>query len=460
MNYTTLKANEYIQKNQDKVNLKYRHRFHLMPEVGWMNDPNGFVFYQGYYHLFYQFYPYEPKWGPMHWGHARSKNLIDWERLPVALAPDLIHEDGCFSGGAIVNDDKLYLMYTSHYHQAYQKQEQSLAISMDGVHFVKYQNTPVITLNDLPKDASRVDFRDPNPVTIDGKHFVLIGSSNLNKQGQILIYQTEDFKSFKYLNKIQHPYFGEIAECPDLFELDGKHVLLFSATNLKGDKYRFRNVNSSLYAIGHFNTNTGEFTFEHIDELDGGHHYYAPQTLEKDQKRISIAWMEMWGKPYYTALSNHEWAGAMTLPRVLNVVNQRLIQTPVTLDSKVTKTVDCLKEKIDKVSKYFVLEGSINPMHESKIRLGFNNNYVELVIHQNDISLDTSHAALFPLEKRQVRHHLAKVDFTLVMDNSSLELFIHGLDKTITTRVYFDESELELTYPSHALKLIYKELNK
>lgn len=460
MNYTTIKANEYIQKNIEKVNPKHRHQFHLMPEVGWMNDPNGFIFYQGYYHLFYQFYPYEAKWGPMHWGHARSKNLIKWEALPVALAPDLAHEDGCFSGGSIVIDDKLYLMYTSHYHQAYQKQEQSLAISLDGIHFVKYQNTPVITLNDLPNDASRVDFRDPNPVTIGDKHFVLIGSSSLDKKGQILVYQTEDFKSFKYLNSIRHPYFGEIAECPDLFELDGKHVLLFSATNLKGDEDRFRNVNSSLYAIGQFNSSTGEFVFEHVSELDGGHHYYAPQTLINDNVRVSIAWMEMWGKPYYTALSNHEWAGAMTLPRSLKVVNNRLLQTPISLENQVVKSSDLTMNRAIKTSKYFIVEGSVDAQSGLELKLGSDNDYVTLSIHSSIVTLDTSHTQLFPLEARHVKHHKSVVEFTLVMDNSSLELFIHGVDKTITTRVYFDESNLSLTVDQNALKLIYKELSK
>ena len=460
MNYTTIKANEYIQQNIEKVNPKHRHQFHLMPEVGWMNDPNGFIFYQGYYHLFYQFYPYEAKWGPMHWGHARSKNLVDWQYLPVALAPDLAHEDGCFSGGSIVIDDKLYLMYTSHYHQAYQKQEQSLAISLDGIHFVKYQNTPVITLNDLPSDASRVDFRDPNPVTIDGKHFVLIGSSSLDKKGQILVYQTEDFKSFKYLNAIRHPYFGEIAECPDLFELDGKHVLLFSSTNLKGDDTRFKNVNSSLYAIGQFNSTTGEFIFLHTDELDAGHHYYAPQTLIQDGKRVSIAWMEMWGKPYFTALSNHQWAGAMTIPRTLHVVNDRLIQTPISLASQVLKSVDLLSNQESQISKYFVLEGTIDVSKSSTIKLGFDHNYVEITFDQTKVTLDTSHTSLFPLEERHILHHQNVLNFSLIMDNSSLELFIEGASKTITTRVYFDEDTLNITYPNDALKLRYKELSK
>ena len=460
MNYTVIKANEYIKQNLEKVNSKHRHRFHLMPEVGWMNDPNGFIYYQGYYHLFYQFYPYEAKWGPMHWGHARSKNLIDWEHLPVALAPDLAHEDGCFSGGATEFNGKLYLMYTSHYHQAFQRQEQSLAISNDGIHFEKGP-VPVITIEDLPEDASKIDFRDPNPVTIGGKHFILIGSSTMDKHGQILVYQTDDFKTFHYKNAILHPLLGEIAECPDLFELDGKHVLLFSATNLKANDNRFKNVNSSLYAIGQFDIETGEFHFEHVDEIDAGHHYYAPQTLLQENTRVSVAWMEMWGKPYYTALSNHAWAGAMTLPRTLSIVNNRLIQTPVCLDQYAKEIRDLTHIGNAQTSKYFVLTGRLNTHSKTNLRFGHYHNHFNLSFDEGCITLDTSGTTLFPLEARSLSHQQKEVQFTLVMDNSSLELFVHGLDKTITTRVYFDEALLDIEIDSQTLhNLTLKELSK
>ena len=156
MNYTIEKANKYIEENQNSINLKHRHAFHLMPEIGWMNDPNGFTFYKGYYHLFFQFYPYETKWGPMHWGHARSKDLFIWEHLPVALAPDLPNEDGCFSGGSVVIEEKLCLMYTAHYHQSFQKQEQSFAISTDGIHFEKGSGKPIITIDDLPTERIKI----------------------------------------------------------------------------------------------------------------------------------------------------------------------------------------------------------------------------------------------------------------------------------------------------------------
>ena len=118
----------------------------MLCKICWINDPNGFVYFKGYYHIFYQHYPYAAEWGPMHWGHARSKDLIHWETLPIALTPGSKEDkDGCFSGTAIVKDDILYLVYTGHHYYEgddnpdHLLQNQNLAYSLDGVNFTKYK---------------------------------------------------------------------------------------------------------------------------------------------------------------------------------------------------------------------------------------------------------------------------------------------------------------------------------
>lgn len=449
MIYSKDHANAYIASAKDNVISTHRHGFHFMPLVGWMNDPNGFTYFQGYFHLFYQFYPYDASWGPMHWGHARSKNLLDWEHLPVALAPDLVHEEGCFSGGATLFKNDLVLMYTSHHTSPTQRQEQSVAFSSDGITFTKHTR-PVITIEHLPPHASKTDFRDPNPVIIDGKTFILVGSSTNDKKGQILVYSTQDFKTFTYVNAIQHPMFGEIAECPDLFEQNGKHVLLFSSTQLKQDGHRFKNVNSSLYAIGAFDSHTGVFTFDHVDELDAGHHYYAPQTVTYHDQQISVAWMEMWGKPYYTSQAKHGWAGALTLPRQLTVKENRLYQTPLTLNLLKGKTISLTPSTPQVTSKRVIITGRFHPQVPLVLQAGSDTSYVTLSINDHFITLDTSNVTLFPMEARFVPHTLSMIDFTLVIDQSSLELFVKDLDKTITTRFYMDEPSLSLTLKTTA----------
>ena len=110
-----VKANTYVKEHKDKVNPRYRHKYHYMSEVGWINDPNGFSVFNGAYHLFAQHYPYESKWGPMHWCHATTKDFVKWEHQPIALAPEKDYEMdlGCFSGTALEYDGKHILMYTS-----------------------------------------------------------------------------------------------------------------------------------------------------------------------------------------------------------------------------------------------------------------------------------------------------------------------------------------------------------
>lgn len=161
------KAQAYVGLKKDEIsNLKERNHFHLMPEVGWMNDPNGFSVYQGEYHLFYQYFPYDVKWGPMHWGHAKSKDLIKWNYLPVAMAPDQVYETGgCFSGSAIEVEGKHVLMYTGHTNpnpedEALVRQVQCLAIG-DGKEYRKYGQNPVIKTEEMPPQSSLTDFRDP-----------------------------------------------------------------------------------------------------------------------------------------------------------------------------------------------------------------------------------------------------------------------------------------------------------
>lgn len=157
-----LDVEKYVSENKNKVNKKYYPEIHLAAPVGWINDPNGFVYYKEQYHLFYQYHPYDTKWGPMHWGHAVSEDLVHWEYVGVALVPDKAYDkDGCFSGSALVKDGKLYLMYTGHIIDEETKQirqVQNIAISEDGIHFEKYRNNPVIDERNLPEVFSISDF--------------------------------------------------------------------------------------------------------------------------------------------------------------------------------------------------------------------------------------------------------------------------------------------------------------
>lgn len=160
MNKTVERANAFLKEHSGKTMGRYRPRYHACVLVGWANDPNGLIFFGGKAHLFCQYNPYHPYWESMHWGHFVSTDLIRWEFLPVALAPDQNYDcgGGCFSGTALEREGKLVLMYTG---VAKNVQQQCLAVSEDGVTFEKAAANPVIPASLLPEGCSGRDFRDP-----------------------------------------------------------------------------------------------------------------------------------------------------------------------------------------------------------------------------------------------------------------------------------------------------------
>lgn len=349
------RADHYISTTKDSVNAAYRHKFHLMPPIGWMNDPNGFIFFKGSYHMFYQFYPYDSKWGPMHWGHAVSKDLIRWEDLPVALAPgESYDKNGIFSGTALVKDDALWLYYTgvvdNNLDRMYgadllliqdqknatgepapSRQVQCLATSSDGIIFEKYCNNPVLGENLIPEHSRLEDFRDPKVWEKDGKYYLAAGSKRKDHIGQILFYVSGDGLNWKYLNRLTLDRdFGTVWECPDFFELNGKHILLFSPQEKPRRGVNYENIHASVALFGCFDYTTGEFMIDHEQELDGGFDFYAPQTTQgPDGSRIMMAWMNMWERSYVLHDKEHGWNGSMTLPRQLFIKDEHLYQWPI-----------------------------------------------------------------------------------------------------------------------------------
>lgn len=280
------KAREHEETYGQQIKMEERPVFHLSPYVGWMNDPNGFSWYKGQYHLFYQYNPYHIHWDSMHWGHAVSKDLLHWQHLPVALAPDEEYDKmGCFSGSAIeLQDGKHLLMYTAVDHEQREDgsfqdvQTQAIAVG-DGINYEKYENNPVLSAKDLPEGGSRVDFRDPKIwKEEDGLYYCVIGNRPADGSGQILLYSSEngfDWQFVSILAKNENRY-GKMWECPDLFELDGKHVLLVSPQDMLPQGFEYHNGNGTLCIIGERDEVTYTLKEQYHQAIDYGIDFYAP----------------------------------------------------------------------------------------------------------------------------------------------------------------------------------------
>ena len=331
-------ARNYEKVHGERISPSERPSFHLTPYVGWMNDPNGFSFCNGQYHMFYQYYPYRSIWGPMHWGHAVTKDLLHWTYLPAALAPDKSYDkDGCFSGSAVVlPDGRQLLMYTGVQKTVDEKenvteyQTQNLAVG-DGTDYEKWDKNPVLTATDLPEGSSVTDFRDPKMIPAKDGLYCIVGSRPADGSGQLLLYHSKDgfqwrFKSILIQNRNR---FGRMWECPDFFPLDGKWVLLTSPQDMLPKDLEYHNGNGTLCLIGSFDEEAGTFREEADQAVDYGIDFYAPQTiLTEDGRRIMIGWMQNWDACSIRD-SWEPWAGQMSLPRELSIKNGRLFQWPV-----------------------------------------------------------------------------------------------------------------------------------
>lgn len=459
-----IRATNYCLHNRMSVLRRYRHKFHVMPEIGWCNDPNGFVWYNGKVHLFFQFNPYHSAWDTMHWGHVTSADMIKWQYEPVALAPDKKYDVcGCFSGSAVVKDDLLYLLYTGVEHNG--KQLQCLAVSSDGKVFRKPFSEPVIGEDKLPDGVSALDFRDPYVFKNNGTYYCVIGTK-AHGVGNIALYSSVDlehwrFVGFAFDGKDEKSALKDVYECPCVAEIDGRQVLICSPKFKPNDGVKYQNVHSVVYFVGRFDYESGRFYYDYTDEIDSGFDFYAAQvTRLADNRNVMIAWMQMWDRELPTQKDG--WAGAMTIPRVLSLSGNRLVQTPVAeienyrsskveysnialndnsvrLDGIVGKSVDLTAELYvgdsDKCGiKFFVGMGNETLVYYDARK--------KLVVLDRSKSGKTILGAEENSATRCVGVECKDgiLKLRILLDNTSAEVFINDGYATLTANVYADEN--------------------
>ena len=303
-------------------------RLHLKAPDNWVNDPNGFIYYKGYYHLFYQYFPYGPRWGTMHWGHAVSRDLVTWEHRDLALYPTMREDrNGCFSGSAVEKDGKLYLIYTGVRYEVVNPEDphtclddqfesaQLMISSEDGFHFDNENGKKVIIppITD-PAIGDRTHTRDPK-VWKSGDHWYLVlGSTVGEKYGEVLFYRSDDLHTWTYVDKaFKGPEYGWMWECPDYFETKGGKVLILSAMGFlkNGEKEK----NQSICFHVEFDQSSCRIEIPDVYQfLDCGLDLYAPQTtLDAEGRRILSAWVRM------PKVTDEGWIGMFCTPRVVEV---------------------------------------------------------------------------------------------------------------------------------------------
>lgn len=320
-------------------------KIHLKAPGNWINDPNGFIYYKGEYHLFYQYFPYEPRWGTMHWGHAVSPDLVTWEHRGIALFPSK-HDDrnGCFSGSAVEHDGKLYLYYTGVRYLEEQPEDihccppgqfvaaQMMLVSEDGVRFdnMNRKRTVILPIED-PAVGDKTDTRDPKVWRGKDAWYMVLGTRTPENKGKLLFYRSADLVNWEYVNGVPGTDYGEMWECPDYFALPGGEVLVFSPMGVMEDKLEYQNV--AVCTLVEFREEDCTMKLSgNYQLLDLGVDLYAPQsTTDAEGRRVMVAWARMPetvegganddGKSDPGVCHSGAWNGMFCIPRVVEVRN-------------------------------------------------------------------------------------------------------------------------------------------
>lgn len=310
----------------------------------WINDPNGFIYYKGKYHLFYQHFPYAPFWGTMHWGHAISDDMVDWEHLGIAVVPTKAYDrNGIFSGSALEVEGRMNLYYTAavyrneleeniHLSDGKIYQSQAMIVSDDGMHFdnfnAKKQIIPVI--NDT-RIADPFECRDPKVWKENDTYYMCLASTSHGERGVLVLFRSEDAENWTYFNRLESENFGTILECPDMFQVQGKWLLICSpcGNNIEGEGYDNQPIIQPIL----FDATDGKVAIDGEKSfLDYGFDLYAPQSnTDRDGNRVVIAWarMECPMKPVDNpAAGNKLWNGMMSIPRTIELQNGQVYTVP------------------------------------------------------------------------------------------------------------------------------------
>ncbi|MCW5515122.1 glycoside hydrolase family 32 protein [Muriicola sp. Z0-33] len=476
------KSREIPLKEIDNVNEiplmeDYRPQFHFTPKEKWMNDPNGLVYNKGIYHLFYQYYPEDIVWGPMHWGHAISKDMVFWEHRPIALYPD---EKGLiFSGSAVVDKENtsgfgtpenppLVAIFTYHNMEGEKSgeldfQTQGIAYSLDnGENWEKYNGNPVID------NPGIKDFRDPKVFWHQASErwiMVLVAGDRAQ------FYNSKDLKSWEFMSEFgkEHGAHGGVWECPDLFPLkvdgDGaeKWVLIISINPGAPN-----GGSGTQYFIGDFDGTTFTTSQQDAKWIDWGTDNYAGVTYNEvpDDTRLFIGWMSNWS--YARDTPTKQWRSAMTLPRTLTLrsfgdeillANYPIDGLDAILRKEEARNLSIPAMGTDSIQYNHLNQGEVRFTTEAKnFNLSFSNDKNEKVILTLDgtekiFTLDRTKSGKtdFQADFGSIVQKMPVQDlpeqeneFRILIDWSSIEIFINKGQYVMTAQIFPNENFNEL----------------
>lgn len=431
----------------------YRPEAHICPPCGLLNDPNGLCWYEGWYHVFYQWYPFGPSHGMKHWGHVKSRDLSQWEWCDEILIPTASYEkNGCYSGNAFINpkDGNCYLFYTANYKTENGRIPKQAAAVMtpDGV-IRRCKNAPVI--DGAPEGLSG-DIRDPFVFEQDGRYYMLLGGADLKGKGKLILYSSENLLEWSYKGTIRilleekEINLGTMAECPGFIHVDNRDVLIVSLIGLEPDGDHYHNQFASVCLVGQLDIPNMQFRAEYMDEIDRGFDFYAPQPFygENDIPML-FGWFGC-GEQMLPE-DKYQWRHGLTLPRELHVQNGQLYTTPAAsaisaFGSPVT--VPAHPQAVLQPAPFSCLQWKFEDdgrVHTLKI--GNEDDFWTLTADMSahvivwdrgrlKIPVDPDHGTI----RRCSFAPCAQMDIRIYLDNSFTEIYVQNGEKVLSGRTY------------------------
>lgn len=428
--------NNFYSNNDNNI---WRNKNHIEMPFGLVNDPNGLSYFNGKYHIFYQWNPFGCEHKTKHWALVKTTDFVNFTKPEIILKPeDWFDKNGCYSGGAYVKDDILKLFYTGNVKNEKDERESYQCIvdyNKDGS-FEK--RGPII-----PKqpDGYTAHFRDPMIFVNEGIYYMVLGVQRENLTGAALIYKSDDIEKWELVGELETNMkdFGYMWECPNIIKVnDDKYAFLFSPQGLEAEEFKNQNIYQSGYVIGNLDFKVPQLkNHSEFKEIDMGFDFYAPQVFTHNDKNIMIGWVGMPDKDSeYPSGENGGWMFPLTLPRVLEYKDNVLYQKPL-------KEVENLREK------QIV---SVKDLNINEYSLDLDSRNIEIDL---ELLLEESTFIDFKFVFRDEYINLTynKENGVCVIDRNNMKLggkgirkFKLNVDKTLKLHMFIDNSVMEIYY--------------
>lgn len=411
-------------------------KYHIVPDQGFLNDPNGLAQFGGQYHVFYQWMPEVTPQGSKRWRHCVSEDLIHWSDEGCGLEPNEWYErNGCYSGSGITDHEKYYLFYTGNVRNAQGEREtyQCVAVSEDGVTFQK--EGPVVYL----PEAYTPHFRDPKVWKKDGRYWMVVGAQTKELCGNVALLVSDDLREWSWKGSLLDKSldWGYMCECPDFMEIDEREFLVVSRQKTEGCR--------GLVLEGRMDYLNGNFTVYPLSEklLDEGFDFYAPQSfVDESGRRLLFGWLGAGELDYQMKQPTVQegWLHTLTIPRELFVCRGELCQRPAKELEGLRKEEQIMEEtgnfSIDRGS--WSLEFFGEKLSEQSVSFDFGE-MLKIHYQKEQKVLRIKRKSWIGSEYDEKELSLSGLEqIRVFLDQSTAEIFVNQGERVFTCKVFFD----------------------